>query len=137
MKTDKGKDRTKRSHDRVDKERPLNVLHVQKINRRLRKHSKDSTKFRELAEHFEATFEPWMNWSNYGLYKRDGPRTWNVGHKIPCSAYADTMSEMAKCFDLRNLFAQDSKENATQRMKMPDQATLATLVDIWPASMCV
>ena len=136
METDKGKSRTARANDSVAAQKPIKTWRVQQLNRALRKHSKDRTKYPELGAHFESTFEPWMNWSNYGQYRKNGPRTWNVGHTIPCSAYEDTASEMDKCFHLDNLSAQDSKENATQRMRMPSLAVLATLKHVLPASMC-
>ena len=136
MKTGKGKERTARNNENVAASKPIKTWRMQQLNRALRKHSKDGSKFAELGEHFESTFEPWMSWSNYGHYRKDGPRTWNVGHKIPCSAYEDTVSEMDKCFHLDNLSAQDSRENAVQRMRMPSLTVLATLQHILPESMC-
>ena len=135
-KTNKGKAATARNNDRVATKKPIKTWRVQQLNRSLRKHSEDGTKFPELGAHFESTFEPWMNWSNYGQYKKNGPRAWNVGHKIPCSAYEDTASEMDKCFHLDNLFAQDAKENAVQHMRMPSLAVLVTLKRVLPKSMC-
>lgn len=35
--------------------------------------------FNELKEHIEAQFEPWMNWSNYGIRSDQ----WSVDHIIP------------------------------------------------------
>lgn len=86
-----------------------------------------------IADHFESLFEPWMSWDNYGPYNPKGPRTWNIGHRIPLSKYdASNESDFKRCWSKANLFSQCSKENNENRDKMPDDEILNTLVDVWP-----
>ena len=74
-----------------------------------------------------------MSWDNYGPYDPHGPRTWNIGHRIPLSKYdASNESDFKRCWSKANLFAQCSKENNENRDKLPDDEILNTLVDVWP-----
>lgn len=86
---------------------------------------------------FESTFEPWMSWENYGLHRKNaGFRSaWQVGHKIPRSAY-DHMNEedIRRCWKKINLFAQDAKENIHASSKLPSKDELMLLRSVWPVA---
>ena len=66
----------------------------------------------DFTRHLEETFEDWMNWKNYGVYRINGPRKWQLGHRIPRCVYAEHSIDVARCFSFDNLFAQDAEENA-------------------------
>lgn len=134
MVTDKGKARTKRANERVKNEFPLTTKAFFVMRHHLRLHVKDRSKHTELGAHFESTFEPWMNWENYGQYKIGGPRKWCVGHWIPCSEYAQTETETERCFDFANMRAQDAHNNALQGNAMPPQDVIERLKHLAPAS---
>ena len=134
MKTAKGKARTKRNNDRIRAEQPILTDHHNRLRRKLNRWISHGDKYAKYAAHFEATFEPWMNWSNYGMHELGKERRWCIGHRIPRSAYADTLSDAVKCYDLDNLCAQCAKENAEQRDAMPDQATIDRLCHLIPDS---
>ena len=75
----------------------------------------------ELKAHLEGQFEPWMNWNNYGAYKKTQwddddvmTWTWQIDHIIPHSTFKySSMSdpEFLKCWDLSNLRPLSSKIN--------------------------
>jgi len=50
----------------------------------------------QLRAHFEALFQPWMNWDNYG--------EWQIDHKKPCSLFDHTNpNHIKECWALENL----------------------------------
>jgi len=61
--------------------------------------------FKELKEHLESQFEPWMNWDNYGNPK-DGilelNKTWDIDHIVPLST-GKTEDEIIKLTHYTNL----------------------------------
>lgn len=75
----------------------------------------------ELKDHLEKHFEPWMTWSNYGIYKEsrwvDGDQstwTWQIDHIIPQSDLLYTSmtdKNFQKCWALSNLRPLSSKQN--------------------------
>lgn len=75
----------------------------------------------ELKEHLEKQFEPWMNWNNYGVYKRahwndndQATWTWNIDHIIPQSQLLYSSMEddnFKKCWALENIRPYSSKQN--------------------------
>lgn len=92
----------------------------------------------DIVAHFESTFEPWMTWDNYGPYRLNKPRTWDIGHRIPLSKYdANDEEDFRRCWTKANLFAQCSKENNDNRDAMPPDEVLQPLKAIWPAAWCV
>jgi len=134
MATDKGKAKSKRSRERKNVDLPFTTKAISRCAGRLKAHVKDRSKHTVTGDHFQSTFEPWMNWENYGMYRVDGPRKWCIGHLIPCSAYAQTKTDMERCFDLSNLRAQDARENALQRDAMPTQDVIERLKHLVPVS---
>ena len=91
-----------------------------------------------LVRHLESTFDQsWMSWSNYGIY--DGvqieyKKRWNIGHIIPCEQYnPDIVEDLKKCFSLKNIFAQDARENCELHSQLPDAETLMAIQELWPA----
>lgn len=75
----------------------------------------------ELRQHIESQFEPWMNWDNYGIYKIDGERTWNVDHVIPQSLLPyDSMEHpnFKKCWAINNLRPLGAIENIKKGNKL-------------------
>lgn len=66
-----------------------------------------------FKEYLESQFEHWMNWNNYGEYKPDKKRTWNLDHKIPTDS-ANNIEELNKLNHYTNFRPLDSYEN---RMK--------------------
>jgi hypothetical protein len=94
-----------------------------------------------VKKHLESTFEPWMNWDNHGaLSHTDGyKRVWHIGHRIPCTVYSlDDLDDARKCFDKRNLFAQDAKENIELKdaLALTDRELLK-LKSIWPSEALI
>jgi hypothetical protein len=75
----------------------------------------------QLKQHIENQFEPWMNWNNQGMYKRnqwdDEDQTtwvWNIDHIIPHSDLPyDNMEHpnFKKCWSLENLRPLSAKQN--------------------------
>lgn len=75
----------------------------------------------ELKEHLEKQFEPWMTWSNYGIYreskwieKDQSTWTWQIDHIIPQSDLPySSMKEInfQKCWSLSNLRPLSAKQN--------------------------
>lgn len=71
----------------------------------------------ELKQHLENQFEPWMNWSNYGL----GPGKWTVDHVMPRSSFIYENSEdpeFKKCWALENLKPMEWLENIKKSNKI-------------------
>lgn len=76
----------------------------------------------ELKQHLEKQFEPWMNWTNWGVYKinewDDNNQLtwkWQIDHIIPQSEllYTDMSEEnFKKCWSLENLRPYSAKQNA-------------------------
>jgi hypothetical protein len=75
----------------------------------------------ELKKHLESKFEPWMNWSNYGVYRKkvwndndQSTWTWQIDHIIPHSTFKYTnMKEQSfkDCWALNNLRPYSAKQN--------------------------
>ena len=94
-----------------------------------------------VRKHLEATFEDWMNWANHGALRHtDGYKhVWHIGHRIPCAVYSlDDLDDARKCFDKRNLFAQDARENIVlgDRLVLTDRELLK-LKSIWPSEALI
>ena len=77
--------------------------------------------FDQLKSNFEAKFEPWMNWNNYGIYD---PKTWldddistwrwQVDHIVPHADFNyNSMSDKSfkSCWALDNLRPYSAKQN--------------------------
>lgn len=81
----------------------------------------------ELKQHLESQFEPWMNWSNYGSYKKDFWKeedvftwTWQIDHIVTqsCLPYKSMEEENFKqCWSLNNLRPLSSKQNNLDGVK--------------------
>jgi hypothetical protein len=71
----------------------------------------------ELKKHIESQFEPWMNWSNHGVYNPDVP-TWHIDHVVPMSAFDLSSLEQQKraCSysNLRPLLAKKNLEKGNR-----------------------
>jgi hypothetical protein len=75
----------------------------------------------QLKSHLQSLFEPWMNWSNWGIYNHetwndDDPLTWTwqIDHIIPKSNFPYTSMEddnFKKCWALSNLRPYSAKQN--------------------------
>lgn len=99
---------------------------------RLNKYTEFKTS-QDVQDHFEATFEPWMNWDNYGIYKLNGPRVWQVGHRIPLFKYNNNdPNDLKRCWSKANLYAQEGKENIESNRAMPTKDVLECLRHVWP-----
>lgn len=75
---------------------------------------------KELKQHLESLWEPWMNWSNYGKASVSN-KTWQIDHIIPTSLLPyDSMSHpnFLKCWNLSNLRSLESIENINKRNKI-------------------
>lgn len=80
-----------------------------------------SYSIKELREHLESLFEPWMNWDNWGKYDAkiwddNDPSTWKwqIDHIIPKSMFKYTSmedEEFKKCWALENLRPYSAKQN--------------------------
>jgi hypothetical protein len=75
----------------------------------------------ELKGHLEKQFEPWMMWSNYGIYRESSwiendqsTWTWQIDHIIPQSDLPFSSMEeenFQKCWSLSNLRPLSAKQN--------------------------
>lgn len=75
----------------------------------------------QLRVHLESLFEPWMNWNNWGKYKKadwndndQSTWTWNIDHIIPQSTLPYVSMEdnnFKKCWALNNLRPYSAKQN--------------------------
>jgi hypothetical protein len=120
-------DRDRRSNDPVYR---LRTNMSKLINNRLKKvnSSKDSSitnylpyTMKDLRNHIQSQFEPWMNWDNYGKYNSktwdDNDLVtwmWNIDHIIPQAylPYASMSDEnFQKCWALSNLRPLSAKIN--------------------------
>ncbi len=76
---------------------------------------------KELKEHLEKNFEPWMTWDNYGIYRAkmwdDNDQLtwrWQIDHIIPQSNFSYTSmkdEDFCKCWSLNNLRPYSAKQN--------------------------
>lgn len=66
--------------------------------------------FDELKVYLENKFESWMSWDNYGSYRLNGPRTWQVDH-IFSLCTAKTKEDIIKLNHYTNLRPLCSKIN--------------------------
>ena len=93
-----------------------------------------------MREHLESTFEPWMNWDNYGRQKSRCPynTTWQYGHRIPCAAYDFSNPEdVHRCHSMANVFAQCARRNQEAGTKLPEEETISALESVWPTGWVV
>ena len=77
---------------------------------------------RELKDHLENQFEPWMTWDNYGIFNSnswsdDDPSTWTwqIDHIIPHSQFLYTSMDdeiFRECWSLSNLRPLSAKQNS-------------------------
>ena len=61
---------------------------------------------RELKEHLEAKFEPWMNWDNYGEKSNSKRKTWHIDHIKPhCNFPYKSLDDplFRECWSLDNI----------------------------------
>lgn len=73
--------------------------------------------FQEFKEHIEKQFEPWMNWSNHGVYNSEKNTTWQIDHIIPLET-AITQEDIIKLNHYTNLRPLCSKENSERRYQI-------------------
>lgn len=76
---------------------------------------------KELKEHLESQFEPWMTWENWGVYKisewddQDSSTwKWHIDHIIPHSKFSYKSMEdesFKECWALSNLRPYSAKQN--------------------------
>ena len=81
----------------------------------------------ELRVHLEKLWEPWMNWNNYGKFKKStfDPNnnltwTWQIDHIIPQSILSyKSMADnnFQKCWALKNLRPLQSRQNLLDGIK--------------------
>lgn len=77
---------------------------------------------KDLKEHLESQFEPWMTWENWGTAKdySKNNRTWNIDHIVPQSKLKFNSLDdenFLKCWSLRNLRPLDAIENIRKSNK--------------------
>lgn len=83
---------------------------------------------KELKEHLEQQFEPWMTWQNQGIYNPNtwddndpSTWTWQIDHIIPHSIFRYTsMKDHAfqECWALKNLRPLSAKQNLLKSDKL-------------------
>lgn len=76
---------------------------------------------KDLKQHLESQFEPWMTWRNYGKYNKQtwddqdsSTWTWQIDHIVPHSIFKyKSMNEdnFKKCWSLENLRPLNAKQN--------------------------
>jgi hypothetical protein len=75
---------------------------------------------KELISHIESLWEPWMDWSNYGL-ANEKMKTWQIDHIIPQKHLPfDSLQDenFLKCWSLSNLRPLDSIQNIIKGDKL-------------------
>lgn len=75
---------------------------------------------KQLKEHLQDLFEPWMNWENHGNYNPEC-RSWQIDHIIPQVMFPyDSMEHenFKKCWALENLRPLESAENLLKRDRL-------------------
>ena len=90
---------------------------------------------KDLEAHLRSTREPWMTDDNSGSHRagNDYGVVHQIGHRIPCAAYDQTVREdLRRCMSLPNLFAQDARENNELGTKLPSAQVLLSLRAYWP-----
>ena len=69
--------------------------------------------------HLELLFEPWMNWNNYGFYRKEGPKIWNIDHIIPVYKFDLSIErDRYKCFNYKNLRPFSGKDNDSRKIEI-------------------
>lgn len=74
---------------------------------------------KDLKEHLEKQFEPWMNWENHGSLSKT-KKTWQIDHIVPQSNLLyDSMDHpnFIECWKLENLRPLDALENVLKSNK--------------------
>jgi len=76
---------------------------------------------KDLKDHLELLFEPWMSWDNWGVYNSKAWNdsnsltwAWQIDHIIPHSSFKYTSmdcSEFKECWELSNLRPYSAKQN--------------------------
>lgn len=57
----------------------------------------------DFRRYLESLFEPGMAWENYGRF-RDGRKSWEIDHIIPCSAFDfNDSTQLEQCWHYRNM----------------------------------
>lgn len=71
---------------------------------------------KDFCKHIESTWEPWMNWNNYGkCYKNNETRRWSIDHKKPVIAFLKEGVRDLKIINaLNNLRAIDANLNSSK-----------------------
>lgn len=82
---------------------------------------------KQLKEHLEQQFEPWMSWGNYGVYNKNAwddnnptTWTWQIDHIIPHSTFNYTSmdsEDFRNCWALNNLRPYPAKQNIIDGVK--------------------
>jgi len=92
----------------------------------------------DVAEHFRSTYEPWMTDTNHAPHVAGAGYDvcWHIGHRLPVAIYDDAVeSDVNKCFDRRNLYAQCARKNIELRDNLIwNDAELLAMRDLWPAA---
>lgn len=60
----------------------------------------------ELIKHLESNFKEGMNWSNYGVYRKNSKMTWHIDHVKPVSYFKFSSindKNIIECWSLNNL----------------------------------
>jgi len=74
--------------------------------------------FEEFKIHLESKFEPWMNWDNYGKYKKGEYNFgWDIDHIIPTSS-ANTKEKLLELFHYSNTQPLCSKVNRDEKKNL-------------------
>ncbi len=67
---------------------------------------------KELRDHLERQFKPWMTWGNYGS-------SWHIDHILPCSTFDLTDArQQAICFHFTNLQPLKARLNLKKHAKI-------------------
>lgn len=79
-----------------------------------------------LKEHIVSQYEEWMNDSNFGVYNPNGPRTWQVDHRVPKAYFKNLKENEEEKYMLlhwTNLQPLCSKENTANKRDNFDPET--------------
>ena len=78
----------------------------------------------KLCDYLECQFESWMTWDNRGVYKINGPRTWQSDHRRPCDTFDfNDEEQIYMCFHWTNHQPLCSKVNVVEKNSKFDPET--------------
>lgn len=85
----------------------------------------------DVHDHLQSLLEPGMTMHNHGK----GEDKWHIGHRIARALYDFSIKEdVRRAWSKSNIFPQWERENLSEGVNLPDDASLLELRTIWPSA---